>query len=160
MGLSEDEPQSFVPQPGNFDIRLVELDGNQQWVVRSLLEPHHDLALTDRHAGRGVDEVAEQVAGLRRLVTVADPHGQKAVETARHQRQLQVAVDLQRDCRGERIHVEEVDAVLDVVLDQHSLRSGRSGAKPNGSIGWSTTGSDLHAQGRRWSTVGSGLRNR
>ena len=78
MRLSEDEPQSLVPQPGNFDIRLVELDGNQQWVVRSLLELHHKFTLTDRHARRGVDEVAEQVPRFRRLVTVADPNGQRA----------------------------------------------------------------------------------
>ena len=89
MRLPEDELQSLVTQPGNPHIRLVELDGNQQWVVRSLLELHHDFIITDRHARRSVDEVAEQVPRFRRLVTVADPHGQKAVETARHQRQLQ-----------------------------------------------------------------------
>src|SRR3954470_19066947 len=105
MRLPEDELQSLVTQPGNPDIRLVELDGNQQWVVGSLLELHHDFTLTDRHARRGVNEVAEQVAQLGRLVTLAYPQGQKPVETARHQRQLQVAVDLQRDRRGQRVHV-------------------------------------------------------
>ena len=55
------------------------------------------------------------------FVTLADPDGQKPVETARHQRQLQVAVDLQSDRRGQRVHVEEVAPVLDVVLDQYPL---------------------------------------
>ena len=77
--------------------------------------------LGDRDVRRGVDEVAEQVPGLGGLVTVADADRQQAVEAAGHQRQLQVAVDLHRHRRGQRVHVEEVDPVLDVVLDQHPL---------------------------------------
>ena len=72
-------------------------------------------------ARRGVDEVAEQVARLGRLVAVADANGQQAIQAAGHQRQLQVAVDLHRHRRGEGVHVEEVDPVLDVVLDEHPL---------------------------------------
>ena len=58
---------------------------------------------------------------LADLVAVADADRQEAVEAAGHQRQLQVAVDLHRHRRGQGVHVEEVDPVLDVVLDQHPL---------------------------------------
>ena len=34
MRLSEDQPQSLTPQPGDDDIRLVEPRGDQQRVVR------------------------------------------------------------------------------------------------------------------------------
>ena len=79
------------------------------------------VVIRDRHLGRGVDEIAEQVAGLGRLVAVADALPQEAIEAAGHQRQLQVAVDLHGHRRGQGVHVEEVDAVLDVVLDEHPL---------------------------------------
>jgi hypothetical protein len=45
---------------------------------------------------RGVDEVAEQVAGAGGLVAIADANDKRAVQAAGHHRQLQVAVDLQR----------------------------------------------------------------
>ena len=77
MRLSEDQPQPLATQPGDHDIRLVEPGGDQQRIVRPLLELHHDFTLGDRDVRRGVDEVAEQMPRLRRLVTVADADGQK-----------------------------------------------------------------------------------
>ena len=47
--------------------------------------------------------------------------GQEPIEAAGHQGQLQVAVDLHRHRRGQGVHVEEVDPVLDRVLDDHPL---------------------------------------
>ena len=61
------------------------------------------------------------MAGLGDLVTIADANRQQPIQAAGHQRQLQVAVDLHGHRRGQRIHVEEIDPVLDVVLDQHPL---------------------------------------
>ena len=116
MALSQDQAQAFVPQPRHPCVRLIEPRGDQQRVVGALLEPYHDFALRDRDFCRGVDEVAEQMAGLGGLVAVADADGQQAVQAARHQRQLQVAVDLHRHRRGERVHVEEVDPILDVLF--------------------------------------------
>ena len=52
---------------------------------------------------------------------MADPCRQEPVETAGHQRQLKVAVDLHGHRGGQGVHVEEVDAVGDVVLDEHPL---------------------------------------
>ena len=40
-----------------------------------------------------------RMPGLSGLVTIGNADGQQAVEAAGHQRQLQVAVDLQRHCR-------------------------------------------------------------
>ncbi len=45
----------------------------------------------------------------------------KPVKAARHEGQLEVAVDLHRYGGGEGVHVEEVDAVGDGVLDDHPL---------------------------------------
>ena len=62
--LSEDDPQLLASQPGDLDVRLVEPGGDQQGVVGTPLKLHHDLVLVNRNSRRGVDEVAEQVAGL------------------------------------------------------------------------------------------------
>ena len=40
--------------------------------MSTLLVPHHDLRLPDRHVRRGVDEVTEQMPRLGCLVAVAD----------------------------------------------------------------------------------------
>src|SRR5437764_15056063 len=95
LRLSEDKPQPLAPQPGDGDGCLVEPGGYQQRVVSALLELHHDLRLGDRDLGRGIDEVAEQVAGLGDLVSVADADAQQAIEAAGHQRQLPDKVELQ-----------------------------------------------------------------
>jgi hypothetical protein len=51
--------------------------------VGTLLEPHDDLPLGDRDLGRGVDEVAEEMAGLGNLVTIPDANAQQSIEAAR-----------------------------------------------------------------------------
>ena len=55
------------------------------------------------------------------FVAVADALAQHAIQAAGHQRQLQIAVDLHRHGRRQRVHVEEVDAVRDGVFDDHAL---------------------------------------
>jgi len=67
------------------------------------------------------EALMKSLTGLGGLVTIADADRQQAIQAADHQRQLQVAVDLHRHCRAQRVHVEEGDLVLDVVLDQHPL---------------------------------------
>ena len=69
----------------------------------------------------GIDEILEQVTRFRDLVAVAQALAKMTVQAAGHQRQLDVAVDLQRHGAGQRVHVEETHAVLDVVFDQHPL---------------------------------------
>jgi hypothetical protein len=55
------------------------------------------------------------------LVALADATGQQAVQAAGRQRQLQVAVDLHRDGRAQRVHVKEVNPIRDAILDDHPL---------------------------------------
>src|SRR5271157_1545139 len=68
MGSFEYQPQPLATQPGDGDVRLIAFSGDQQWIVGTLLEPHHDLLVRDLHAGRSVDEVAEQMPRLGDLV--------------------------------------------------------------------------------------------
>jgi len=68
---------------------------------------------------RGLDEVPIDVAGLSSCVAAADAGTEEAVRARSHEGELGVAVDHHRDRRGQRVHVEEVDAVGDGVLDQH-----------------------------------------
>src|SRR5208337_5175443 len=103
MRSSEDELQPLAAQPGDGDVRLVIPGGDQQRIVGTLLEPHYDLFVRDLHTGRGVDEVAEQMPRLSDLVAVAEAACQESVEAAGHQGQLQVAVDLHRYRRAQRV---------------------------------------------------------
>ena len=121
MRLPEDQPQPLAAQPWHHFIRLIEPGRQQQRVVGTLLEPHDDFALGDRDFRRGVDEIAEEMPGLRDLVTIPDANRQQAIQAAGHERQLQIAVDLHGNRRRESIHVEEIDPVLDVILDEHPL---------------------------------------
>ena len=87
----------------------------------AFLEEHGDVLFAEVDGGRRLDEVTEKVPGLRRLISLSDSRRQQAVKTAGHERQLQVAIDFHRHRGGECVHVEEIDAVGDVVLDQHPL---------------------------------------
>ena len=87
----------------------------------AFLEPYFDLTVGDGDLGGGIDQIAKEVATLGLLVAVADAVAEESIETAGQQGQLQVTIDLHGHRRGERVHVEEVDAVGDVVLDHHAL---------------------------------------
>ena len=119
MSLPEDESQPLTSQPRDDRLGSVEARRDEQRVVSTLLVADDHLRLADRHHGGRIPEVAEEMARLGLLIATADPPGQQAVQAAGHQGQLQVAIDLHRYRRGERVHVEEVNAVLDAVLDDH-----------------------------------------
>ena len=70
--LAKDKLEAFLVQPGDDYIGLAKTGGEQQRVVRSPLEAHLDRSRRDGHGRCGVDKVAEDVAGLGRLVTMAD----------------------------------------------------------------------------------------
>ena len=78
-----------------------------------------NLRLAKCHPGTRIDEILEQMTRLRHLVAVADAPAKMTIQAAGHQRQLKVAVDLQRHGTRQRVHVEEVHPVFDVVLDDH-----------------------------------------
>ena len=99
----------------------IETGRDEQGVMGTLLIPHDDLRLGERHLGRGIHEVLEQMSRLGMFVAPADPPGQQAVQAAGHQGQLQVAIDLHRHRRAQRVHVKEVDPIRDAVLDDHPL---------------------------------------
>ena len=88
----------------------------------AFLKTHGDVALIDEDIGGGVDEVAEDVLKFGGGVAVADSFPEEPIEAAGHHGQLQIATDLHGNGRGQCVHVEEVDAVGDAVLDQHALR--------------------------------------
>ena len=54
------------------------------------------------------------------------PYGQttQSIKAARHQRQLDVAMDVQGYRAAQSIHVKEINPILDVVLDQHVETAG------------------------------------
>src|SRR5271157_1804452 len=119
MGLPEDELQSLTAQPRDDRVCPIESGRDEQGVMSTLLIAHHDLRLSDLHLGRGIHEVLKQMPRLGVLVALADAIGQQAVQATGHQRQLQVAVDLHRHGRAQRVHVKEVDPIRDAVLDDH-----------------------------------------
>ena len=55
------------------------------------------------------------------LIAVADASAEQAEQTAGHKGQLQIGVELHRHDRGQRIHVEEVDAIGDAVLHHNAV---------------------------------------
>ena len=84
------------------------------------VEADLDLLLLDRHVGRHVDEVAEDLAGLG-VGVAAHASGEEAVEAAGDDQEGHVEVDLEADGGGERVHVEEAHGVGERVLDEHAL---------------------------------------
>src|SRR6266852_7090861 len=92
---AEYEMEALVAQPGNSHLGFVEAGRDQQGVVGTLLKMHPDCPFVDFDVGRRVDEIAKQMTRLDRLITIADALAKIAIEAARHQSQLQVAVNLQ-----------------------------------------------------------------
>ena len=84
--------------------------GDEDRILGTAADVHLDAVGQDLDARAGLCELSEQRAGA----------GQHAVVGARHQRELEVGVNLHRDLVGERVHVEEVDGVGDRVFDQHT----------------------------------------
>jgi hypothetical protein len=83
-GLTQLDPQAFPAQPGDHGVGLVKPRRQQQGVVRTTLESNHDVLLGQADPRRGVDEVAEQVPGLRHLVTSTEALRQQPVLAADH----------------------------------------------------------------------------
>ena len=69
-----------------------------------------------------VNEVSEQRARLSVFVTLADFIAKEPIKAAGHQSQLQITVDFHGNGRGERVHVEEVNAILNAIFDNHAPR--------------------------------------
>jgi hypothetical protein len=74
----------------------------------------------DGGIGWGVDQIAEDLAGLR-IGIPAHPLGHESIQTTGDDEQVHVEVDFEPDCRGEGIHVEEADGVGEGVFDEHPL---------------------------------------
>ena len=113
--------KAFVVEPGDGLIGFIETGCEQQWVVGALLKPDFDVRIADGDSGGGVDEVAKEMSGTGALITISNTVGKDPVEAAGHQGQLEIAIDLHGDGGGERVHVEEVNAVGDAVFNEHAL---------------------------------------
>lgn len=87
----------------------------------ALLEMDVDAGLVDGDRGRGIDEVAENMAGMSAEISVLNLEGKESVETAGHQSEQEITIDLHGDGGGESIHVEEIDAVGNAIFDDHAL---------------------------------------
>ena len=87
----------------------------------SAVEIHRNLGWSDLDGGGEVEQVTEDLSCLG--IGVA-PHavGEAAIESACHHEECEIKIHLERDCRGECIHVEETDSVREGVFDQHPLR--------------------------------------
>ena len=77
--------------------------------------------ISDGHSGGCLDEIAEDMPGLRGRIGAPESGAEHPVEAGAYQGQLQIAIDLEGNRRGQCVHVEEVDAVGDGVLYEHSL---------------------------------------
>ena len=143
MRLPEEEPQALVSQPGDPGLRLVEPGGDQQRVVGALLVLHDDFLLGDRDSRRGFDEVAEQVAGLGRLVTVADADRQEATTFVSASAFL---------CRDGRRRSRDLCAAAPSGTSQGAAQCAA------GRRFWSRLASALVSSNRRLRTAASGIR--
>ena len=73
-----------------------------------------------RDGGREINQIAEDLAGLR-VGVAAQALGQQAVEATGQDQQRHVEVNLEADGRGERIQMKEADRVGERVLNEHAL---------------------------------------
>jgi len=76
--------QASIPEPWDPDVRIGQAGGDQQGVVGALLKPYLDVIVRQGHLGRGIHEIAEQVARRGCLVAVTDPGGQQPGQAAGH----------------------------------------------------------------------------
>ena len=114
---ADHELQRLVAERWNHRAVLAESGSDQRRVVGVAADPHFDAALPDAHFAGRAHETLEQLAGANALVALAQTAAQQAVQRRGHDGELQVGIHLQRDRRGERVHVEEVDRLGDGVLD-------------------------------------------
>src|SRR2546430_16391020 len=56
------------------------------------------------------------------LISVFNLEGQKSIEAAGHQRELEITVNLHGHGRGQGIHMEKVNAIGDPIFNDHALR--------------------------------------
>jgi len=76
-----------------------------------------DLALRDGDSCSRLDEVSEEMAGLRDVVAIANPATEDAIQAAGHKGKQG---DLQGHRGTEGVHVEEVNGVGNAVPDDHT----------------------------------------
>src|SRR5207244_10689976 len=55
-------------------------------------------------------------------ISVFNLEGQKSIEAAGHQRELEITVNLHGHGRGQGIHMEKVNAIGDRIFNDHALR--------------------------------------
>ena len=71
MRLPEYELHPLAPQPGDVCLCRIKTGRDEQGVMGTLLIPHEDFRLGQRHLGRGIHEVLEQMPRLGRYLSTA-----------------------------------------------------------------------------------------
>jgi len=121
-GLAEDEPEAFIPQPGDGHIRGAKAGRDQQGMMGTLLILDlHGIVGQGDHAD-GIKKIPKDMAPLGHLIAPADLGAQQTREAAGHESQLYVTGDLHGDGGRQGIHREKVDAIGDAVGNHHALR--------------------------------------
>src|SRR5262249_49176643 len=121
MHSFKNKAEVLVVEPGNGNINIGKARRQKQRIMRALIKPDLDFTIGESHQCQRINKVAEDVARFGRVITFADLLPQEPAQTAAHQRQLQIAGDLQRHTRGERINMKEVDSIGNSIFDDHPL---------------------------------------
>src|SRR5262249_23218227 len=93
----------------------------QERIMSALLKLDEDLFGADGNFRCGINEVAKDVTGFCRLVSIGDLRYEEAIEARSHQCELKITIDFERHSRREGIHMKEIDSISNAVLDNHSL---------------------------------------
>ncbi len=94
--MSKREAELLPPEPRDGRGAAGKARRQEQRIVRALLKAYIDVGIGQRQERGCVDEVAEDVVRFRFGVAVAHLCAEESIQTARHDRQLQVAVDFHR----------------------------------------------------------------
>jgi hypothetical protein len=90
--------------------------------VGAFLKANFNRGFLNRDEGRGIHEVPEKMTRTGTLISVFNLEGQKSIEAAGHQRELEITVNLHGHGRGQGIHMEKVNAIGDPIFNDHALR--------------------------------------
>ena len=88
--------------------------------MRAAMEADLDFAFRDGDVGREVDQIAEDLAGLR-LRIAAHGFGEDAIEPTGDYEKYHVEIDLESNSGRQRIDMKEAHGIGERVFDEHAL---------------------------------------
>src|SRR6266478_6104685 len=87
----------------------------------ALVQPDDDVLLLDGYRRRHVEQVAENLFGLRSFILPSNLIGHQAIEGAGHEGDLEIKVHFETDHRGKGIEVKELNGLRDTILNEHAV---------------------------------------